>query len=253
MRVIVLGGDGYLGWPTAMRFAARGHEVWAVDNYLRRQMALETCSEPLIHCPNLADRRRSFARSTGRAIRPVIGDCTDGRMMFELFADVRPDVVDPLRRAAVRTLLDDGVRRGQAHAAQQSRSHVQHDLGLPRSTRPTATSSSSAPWASTARPTSTSRKAGSTSSTRAARTASSSRARRARSTTPPRCSIPTCCGSTSACTGLRVTDLMQGPVYGLTTPEVDVGPAAHAKLPLRRHLRHRGQPLPRPGGGRQCR
>jgi nucleoside-diphosphate-sugar epimerase len=34
MRVIVLGGDGYLGWPTAMRFAARGYDVWAVDNYL---------------------------------------------------------------------------------------------------------------------------------------------------------------------------------------------------------------------------
>ena len=92
MRVIVLGGDGYLGWPTAMRFATQGHEVWAVDNYLRRQMALETCSEPLIHCPNLADRTAIFREVTGREIRPVIGDCTDGRMMFKLFADVRPDV-----------------------------------------------------------------------------------------------------------------------------------------------------------------
>ena len=35
MRIIVLGGDGYLGWPTAMHLAARGHEVWTVDNYLR--------------------------------------------------------------------------------------------------------------------------------------------------------------------------------------------------------------------------
>jgi UDP-sulfoquinovose synthase len=92
MRVIVLGGDGYLGWPTAMRFATQGHEVWAVDNYLRRQMALETCSEPLIQCPNLADRTAIFREVTGREIRPIIGDCTDGRMMFELFADVRPDI-----------------------------------------------------------------------------------------------------------------------------------------------------------------
>jgi nucleoside-diphosphate-sugar epimerase len=51
MRIIVLGGDGYLGWPTAMHLAARGHEVWALDNYLRRQIALETCSEPLIPTP----------------------------------------------------------------------------------------------------------------------------------------------------------------------------------------------------------
>ena len=93
MRVIVLGGDGYLGWPTAMRFSAQGHEVWAVDNYLRRQMALETCSEPLIPCPNLADRTAIFREVAGRSIKPVIGDCTDAAMMFGLFADVRPDVV----------------------------------------------------------------------------------------------------------------------------------------------------------------
>ena len=32
MRVLILGGDGYLGWPTAMRFSARGHEVSVVDS-----------------------------------------------------------------------------------------------------------------------------------------------------------------------------------------------------------------------------
>jgi UDP-sulfoquinovose synthase len=36
MRILILGGDGYLGWPTAMRFSNRGHEVHVVDNYLRR-------------------------------------------------------------------------------------------------------------------------------------------------------------------------------------------------------------------------
>ena len=37
MRVLILGGDGYLGWPTAMRFSSLGHEVHVVDNYLRRR------------------------------------------------------------------------------------------------------------------------------------------------------------------------------------------------------------------------
>ena len=32
MRVLILGGDGYLGWPTAMHLAARGDEVMLVDN-----------------------------------------------------------------------------------------------------------------------------------------------------------------------------------------------------------------------------
>ena len=93
MRVIVLGGDGYLGWPTAMRFAARGHEVWTVDNYLRRQMAQDTSSEPLISSPDLVERAAIFREVTGRSIKTVIGDCTDAATMFSLFADVRPDTV----------------------------------------------------------------------------------------------------------------------------------------------------------------
>ena len=39
MRVLILGGDGYLGWPTAMNLSAAGHEVMVVDNYLRRQLS----------------------------------------------------------------------------------------------------------------------------------------------------------------------------------------------------------------------
>ena len=35
-KVLILGGDGYLGWPTAMRFSATGNDVHVVDNYLRR-------------------------------------------------------------------------------------------------------------------------------------------------------------------------------------------------------------------------
>ena len=37
MRILILGGDGYLGWPTAMRFSAAGHEVSVVDNFSRRR------------------------------------------------------------------------------------------------------------------------------------------------------------------------------------------------------------------------
>jgi UDP-sulfoquinovose synthase len=93
MRIVVLGGDGYLGWPTAMHLAARGHEIWTIDNYLRRQIALETCSEPLIPTPNLIDRAAIFQAATGRRIRVTIGDCTDRNVMGELFAAARPHAV----------------------------------------------------------------------------------------------------------------------------------------------------------------
>jgi len=60
MRVIILGDDGYLGWPTAMHFAARGHDVVVVDNYLRRLIARQTSSEALMPNPNLQKRAELF-------------------------------------------------------------------------------------------------------------------------------------------------------------------------------------------------
>ena len=47
MRILILGGDGYLGWPTAMRFSNRGHEVHVVDNYLRRTAHREAGTDTL--------------------------------------------------------------------------------------------------------------------------------------------------------------------------------------------------------------
>ena len=47
MRVLILGGDGYLGWATAMAFSRRGFEVAVLDNYFRRRASLELNREPL--------------------------------------------------------------------------------------------------------------------------------------------------------------------------------------------------------------
>jgi len=93
MRIIVLGGDGYLGWPTAMALAHRGHEVWALDNYLRRNLARETCSEALMQNPNLHDRADLFASLSGRKIEVEIADCADYRQLSPIFAKVRPEAV----------------------------------------------------------------------------------------------------------------------------------------------------------------
>lgn len=92
MRIIILGGDGYLGWPTAMRFAAKGWDVMAVDNYLRRNIARETSSEALVEAPNLVDRASAFAAASGKTIQVEIGDCADYRFMERVFRDFQPDV-----------------------------------------------------------------------------------------------------------------------------------------------------------------
>lgn len=93
MKVIVLGGDGYLGWPTCMNLAAQGHEVWAVDNYLRREIADETDSSALFPNPKLPERVAIFKEKSGKDIHISLGDCTDMEFMDRLFADVKPDAV----------------------------------------------------------------------------------------------------------------------------------------------------------------
>jgi len=93
MRVMILGGDGYLGWPTAMHFAAAGHQVLVVDNYLRRVVARSTQSEPLFEAPNLQDRADVFGSVRGQQIEVAIGDCSDMMFLDPLFARFLPDAV----------------------------------------------------------------------------------------------------------------------------------------------------------------
>lgn len=93
MRVLILGGDGYLGWPTAMSFAAKGHDVYVVDNYLRRTIAQQTRSEALMLNPNLQDRADLFQVHSGRPIQVSIGDITNYRFLEQIFQTFQPEAV----------------------------------------------------------------------------------------------------------------------------------------------------------------
>lgn len=93
MRILILGGDGYLGWPTAMHFAAREHDVCVADNYLRRHLALETDSEPLIPTPDLDERCRIFQETTGHHLQCSIVDLTDPAQTERLFGEFQPHAV----------------------------------------------------------------------------------------------------------------------------------------------------------------
>jgi UDP-sulfoquinovose synthase len=93
MRVLILGGDGYLGWPTAMRLAARGDDVMVVDNYLHRRLARETASEPLFATPMLPDRSAIYCAASGYSVAVEIGDCTDEPFLGRVFREFQPDAV----------------------------------------------------------------------------------------------------------------------------------------------------------------
>lgn len=93
MRVLILGGDGYLGWPTAMHLSEHGHEVAVVDNYMRRSMMRDEDVEPLYAVPNLNDRVRRWKEYSGKDIAPYIGDLNHWDFIARVFRDVRPEAI----------------------------------------------------------------------------------------------------------------------------------------------------------------
>jgi UDP-sulfoquinovose synthase len=94
MRILILGGDGYLGWATAMRFSNRGHEVHLVDNYLRRTAHTEAGTDSLTPIlPGLPERVAAWKDVTGRDITFTEGDLTDWDLTEDVFSTFRPDAV----------------------------------------------------------------------------------------------------------------------------------------------------------------
>jgi UDP-sulfoquinovose synthase len=93
MRVLILGGDGYLGWPTAMRFSARGHEVSVVDNFSRRRWHTQHSTDSLTPIRSLADRIEAWREVSGKEIRTFVGTLEDGKFLDRVVAETLPEVV----------------------------------------------------------------------------------------------------------------------------------------------------------------
>jgi len=93
MRILILGGDGYLGWPTALRFSARGHEVSVVDNFSRRRWHTEHGTASLTPIGELDERIAVWREVSGEQIRSYVGAVEDGDFLDEVVAETRPEVV----------------------------------------------------------------------------------------------------------------------------------------------------------------
>src|SRR6266550_4192246 len=93
MRILILGGDGYLGWPTAMRFSARGHEVHVVDYELRRRAHEQAGTDSLTPIRRLPERVAAWRELTGRAIGVTLGDLTDWDVVEGVFERFGPEAI----------------------------------------------------------------------------------------------------------------------------------------------------------------
>lgn len=93
MRILILGGDGYLGWPTAMHLSAKGHEVAVADNYLRRNLMREEDVEPLYPVLNLRERIRAWKAHYGKDIACFVGNLNEWDFMSMIFKDFEPEAI----------------------------------------------------------------------------------------------------------------------------------------------------------------
>jgi len=94
VRIVVLGGDGFCGWPTALHLSTVGHEVWIVDNLSRRKIDVELEVESLTPIKSLGERVSVWKEISGREI--VVENFTIGEhyhRLLTLLKDVRPDAV----------------------------------------------------------------------------------------------------------------------------------------------------------------
>lgn len=85
MHVVILGGDGYLGWPTAMYFSNRGYDVTVADNYFRRKSCIDLDVGMLYPVPTLIERAKIWYEKTGYEIKVAIGDLADANFCRNLF------------------------------------------------------------------------------------------------------------------------------------------------------------------------
>ena len=93
MRIMVLGADGYLGWPTSLHLSAKGHDIVAVDNMARRAIDVELGTSSLVPIADFDTRIRAWREVSGRQIRGVPGDLMDPEFCEDLIASYLPDVV----------------------------------------------------------------------------------------------------------------------------------------------------------------
>jgi UDP-sulfoquinovose synthase len=94
IKVLVLGGDGFCGWPTALSLSAKGYDVLIVDNCCRREIDDELGNKSLTPITSLKDRLRAWHEVSGREIRWAnIDIASDYEALRDLFDREKPDAI----------------------------------------------------------------------------------------------------------------------------------------------------------------
>jgi len=93
MKVLVIGGDGYCGWATALYLSNRGYEVGILDSLVRRYWDLELGVETLTPIAPIQQRVRRWHDLTGKSIDLFIGDITNYEFLSKALHQFEPEAI----------------------------------------------------------------------------------------------------------------------------------------------------------------
>jgi len=93
MRVLVIGGDGYCGWATALHLSNRGHEVGIFDSLVRRHWDSQICVNTLTPIAPIQTRLQRWKDLTGKTIDLFVGDLNDYPYLEKAMLQFKPDAV----------------------------------------------------------------------------------------------------------------------------------------------------------------
>ena len=114
MKVLVLGGDGFCGWPCAVNLADQGHDVLIVDNLSRRKIDIDLEVESLTPIVSIGERLKAWEETGGKPMRFVHMDIAhEYQRLLDLLQEERPDSVVHFaeQRAAPYSMKSSATKR----------------------------------------------------------------------------------------------------------------------------------------------
>ena len=108
MKILVLGGDGYCGWPTSLHLSDAGHEVVIVDNCVRRQIDHELKAQSLTPIADPRQRVLAWQEVSGQTVEIEFGDLLDWEFLSGVVRRHRPEAVVHFaeQRSAPYSMID---------------------------------------------------------------------------------------------------------------------------------------------------
>ncbi|HEV2581688.1 MAG TPA: NAD-dependent epimerase/dehydratase family protein [Ktedonobacteraceae bacterium] len=108
MRILIAGGDGYLGWPQALYLSGQGHEITLFDNLMRRHFDLQQGYDSLTPISSIHERIAAWKEISGQQIQFVVGDTVDYEALSGVFRDFQPQAVVHFaeQRSAPYSMID---------------------------------------------------------------------------------------------------------------------------------------------------